>query len=263
VRYGGYFPEYDLNVLDLLRLGDAGDVRVSQGRPQETMAEVRRAAGAVYSAGAIPVLFGGDHSYTPEAVAALADAVEGEVGVIHLDAHLDNLPDYGGDPYARCGPLWRILRTPGVRGRSVVHMGIRGPRNALLQRDLAREAGCRVLTMREIRSRGLDEALKEALEWAHEGTSAVYLTICSDILDAACNPGGPPDFDGLWPHELFKLVHKVAMKGLDGLDFVEVYPLQDPHGRSSHLAAWTLLHALAGLAQGRSERKGPEEGERR
>jgi agmatinase len=213
------------------------------------MSEVHSVARSVYQHGAIPFLFGGDHSYTPEVVAALVEETDGKVGVLHLDAHLDNLPEYGGDPHARCGPLYRILQISGVRAESVVHLGIRGPRNAPSQMALARNKGCCVFTMKEIRRRGLDSILEESLERAHTGTRAVYLTICSDILDAVYNPGGPPDFDGLMPSELFEVVRRVALENIRGMDFVEVYPLQDPTHRSSHLAVWTLIHALIGLAQ--------------
>jgi guanidinopropionase len=249
-RYGGYLPEYETDVLERLALRDGGDLRVFPGDGERTMAEVRAAASAVYDRNGLPVFIGGDHSYTPEVVRALAEHTEGEVGVIHLDAHLDNMPEFGDDPYPRCGPLYRVIQCPGVRKRSVVHLGIRGPRNAPLQMALAREAGSRVITMKELRSRGLDRVLDEALERAHEGTRSVYLTICSDILDAATNPGGPPDFDGLTSHELFRVLHRVALEGVRGLDYVEIYPLQDPTHRSSHLAVWALLHALAGLAMG-------------
>jgi agmatinase len=255
-RYGGYLPEYEVDVLERLTLRDAGDLRITPGDGEATMAEVRTAAGTVYARGGLPVFFGGDHSYTPEVVRALAEHTDGEIGVIHLDAHLDNMPEFGGDPLARCGPLHRVIQCPGVRSRSVVHLGIRGPRNAPLQMALAREAGSRVITMREIRDRGLLSAMDEALEVARRGTRAVYLTICSDILDAATNPGGPPDFDGLTSHELFELVHGVALQGVRGIDYVEIYPLQDPTNRSSHLAVWTLLHALAGVAMGRGGQKG-------
>jgi agmatinase len=104
------------------------------------------------------------------------------------------------------------------------------------------------MTIREIRQKGLGAALEEALELVHQETEAVFLTICSDILDAAHNPGGPPDFGGLTSGELMELAFQTAAQGIRGMDFVEVYPPQDPLGRSSHLAVWTFVHALVGLA---------------
>ena len=256
-RYGGYLPEYDMDFLEELTLWDAGDVRVCPGDSEATMEEIRSKTSGVFRRGAFPVLFGGDHSYTPDAVAALEENIgeDERIGILHLDSHMDNMPDYGGDPYARCSPLNRIFQISKVKKDAVVHMGIRGPRNAPLQVALAREAGSRIMTSLEIRQRGLASAMEEALERVHDGTQRVYLTICSDILDGLANPGGPPDFDGLMPHELFQLVHLAALKGLDGMDFVEIYPIQDPANRSSHLAVWTICHALAGLAL----RKGREE----
>lgn len=252
-RYGAYLPEYDLDAAAHLTWADGGDVAIVPGDPSATMAAIRTAVARVYARGAIPFLFGGDHSYTPEAVAALAQSTRGKVGVIHLDAHLDNMDEYDGDSFARCSPLYRILHQEGVRPESVVHFGIRGPRNSPYQAALAREAGARVMTMKEIRDKGLSSALEEAIGLARQGTEAVFLTICSDILDAAHNPGGPPDFGGLTSHELFQVVHQTARAGLAGMDMVEVYPLQDPHNRSSHLAVWTFVQALVGLALGRKK----------
>ena len=252
-RYGAYLPEYDLDAAAHLSWADAGDVAVVPGDPDATMAAIRSATAKVYGRGAVPFIFGGDHSYTPEAVAALAESTPGRVGVIHLDAHLDNMDEYAGDPFARCSPLYRILHQEGVRPQSVVHFGIRGPRNSPYQTALAKESGARVMTIKEIRDKGLVPALQEALALAHQDTEAVYLTICSDILDAAHNPGGPPDFGGLSSHELFEVVHRTARAGIRGMDMVEVYPLQDPHNRSSHLAVWTFVQALVGLALGRKQ----------
>ncbi len=250
-RYGAYLPEYGIDAADFLSWGDAGDVAVVPGDPKATMQAIRAAAIRIYERGAAPFLFGGDHSYTPEAVAALAGRTRGKVGVVHLDAHLDNMDQYNDDPYARCSPLYRILHQEGVRPEAVVHFGIRGPRNSPYQAALAKDLGARIMTMKEVRDKGVVPAIEEALSLAHQGTEAVYFTICSDILDAAHNPGGPPDFGGLNSHELFEVVHRVARAGIAGMDMVEIYPPQDRYNRSSHLTVWTFVHALVGLALAR------------
>ena len=249
-RYGTYLPEYDLDAAEHLSLADAGDVAVVPGDGPATMEALYQSAAHIIAAGARPFVFGGDHSYTPALVKALAEAAKGEVGVIHLDAHLDNLPEFEGDELPRCGPLHRIVNTPGVKAGSVVSFGIRGPRNSPLQMELAKEAGIRVMTMARVREKGFKQAAAEAIRIAHTGTSAVFLTICSDILDAYCNPGGAPDFGGLNPAELFHLAREAGRAGLAGMDFVEIYPLQDPANQSSHLCAWTMVYALSGLAAG-------------
>ena len=81
---------------------------------------------------------------------------------------------------------------------------------------------------------------------ASEGTEAVYLSICSDVLDFAFNPGGPVDGNGLTSYELVELVHEFAKLGIRGMDYVEVYPQQDTNDNSSHFVSTVVLYALAG-----------------
>jgi guanidinopropionase len=108
-------------------------------------------------------------------------------------------------------------------------------------------------TIQAIRDKGFSTIIDEAIAAAGDGTKALYVTICSDIIDAAFNPGGPCDFDGLTPHELFYALRRLGERGINGLDFVEIYPLQDKNNFSSHLVAWSLIHALAGIALGKQK----------
>jgi agmatinase len=250
-RYGGYLPEIDLDFFDHLRVADAGDVTVVPGNELATMQSVENRTAEIVSAGAIPFLIGGDHSFTPAAIKALGRSIKGEIGVIHFDSHFDNAESFGDDVYPRCSPLHHIANIPNVKKTSIVQIGIRGPRNSKWQMEHARELGVKVLTIQAIRHRGFDAVLDETIAAARDGTKAIYVTICSDIIDAAFNPGGPCDFDGLTPHELFHALRRIGEGGMSGLDFVEIYPLQDLNGFSSHLAAWTLIHALAGIALGK------------
>ncbi|MBJ6752830.1 agmatinase family protein [Geomonas anaerohicana] len=248
-RYGGFLPEYEIDLFDHLQLGDMGDVTVNPNDPVETMANVHKAMLEVYRSRSIPFVLGGDHSFTPEIVKALGEAGQGEIGIIHFDAHLDNAKSFGADLYPRCGPLHRIAQLPKVRKESIVHMGIRGPRNSPAQYEYARSMGARIFTTKEIRERGMVEVTQEAIAIAHEKTRHVFVTICSDCIDAGYNPGGPADFNGLLPNELLPSLQTIGRSGIDGLDFVEVYPGQDPQGYSSHLAAWAMIYALSGVAQ--------------
>ncbi len=118
--------------------------------------------------------------------------------------------------------------------------------------EYAKDIGATVFTIRQIRSLGIEAVVQEALRFAQQGTQHIYVTVCSDIIDAAFNPGGPPDFNGLFPYELFYALYTLGESGIAGLDYAEVYPIQDPHSFSSHLAAWAIIHALAGLASRKS-----------
>jgi guanidinopropionase len=250
-RYGGFLPEYNINLLDYLKLGDFGDVDVSPSDPGETMERVRIKASDVYQGNAIPFVLGGDHSFTPAIMKALSERITGKIGIIHFDSHLDNVKNFATDEFPRCGPLYRVAQIPQVKKSSIVHFGIRGPRNAPSQAEYAKGIGAKVLTIKDVHELGMEKAIDQAAQIAYDGTDAVYITICSDIFDAAYNPGGPADFDGLTPRELFYSLFTLGQKGIAGLDFVEVYPLQDANGVSSHLAAWSLIYGLAGMAMRR------------
>jgi agmatinase len=247
-RYGGFLPEYETNLFDHLKLGDIGDITVNPNSPSETMKNIYHTMNNIYKNRSIPVVLGGDHSFTPEIIRALADTTDGEIGVIHFDAHLDNAKTFGDDEFARCGPIHRIAQIGKVRKKSIVHIGIRGPRNSPAQYDYAKSMGARIITIKEIRDKGIDAIIDDAITIAHTKTKKVFVTICSDCIDAGFNPGGPADFNGLFPHELLSSLYKIGQSGVSGMDYVEIYPTQDPNGFSSHLAAWGIIYLLVGIA---------------
>lgn len=248
-RYSGYLPELDhIDVLEHYKLGDLGDVDVVPADTEETMSRIEKFAANVWQSGKFPVAFGGDHGITYPIVKALGKEIQGKVGIIHLDAHYDNHPDYEGDQFARSTPFHRIYESESVRNESIVHMGIHGPRNKPETGKYANEIGATTITVRDIRKAGnnLEGLAKQAYDIASTGTEAVYLSICSDVLDFAFNPGGPVDGNGLTSYELLELVHEFAKLGIRGMDYVEVYPQQDANDNSSHFVTYAVLYALAG-----------------
>lgn len=252
-RYGGFLPEYELDLFDYLKLGDAGDVNVNINDPAETMKNVYDMMRIIYKNQSIPFVLGGDHSFTPEIIKALSENCDGDIGIIHFDSHFDNSSAFGNDRYPRCGPIHRIAQIDKVRKKSIVHIGIRGPRNSPSQFEYAKKMGAKIVTIRDIRKYGMDTIIEDTINIAHQNTKHVFVTICSDCIDAAYNPGGPADFNGLSPYELFSALFSIGKAGIAGLDYVEVYPNQDPQSFSSHLACWAIIHALVGLASRKKE----------
>lgn len=248
VRYGGFLPEYEINIFDHLRIGDAGDIAITPNNALKTMQNIYSKMKNIYSNGSIPFTLGGDHSFTPEIIRALSENLDGNIGIIHFDSHFDNAISFGTDQYARCCPIHRISKINKVRPQNIVQLGIRGPRNSQFQAEYAREMGATVFGIMEIRRRGIQAVLEDAIAIASKDTKCIYVTICSDCIDAAFNPGGPADFNGLFAYELFTALYTLGKFGISGLDFVEVYPNQDPHCFSSHLASWAVIYALAGMA---------------
>lgn len=248
VRYGGFLPDRGYDLFDRIRVGDYGDCASVPGDAEATFAHIEEKALQVFRRGKTWIGLGGDHSVLVPELRALARSRK-KIGLVHLDSHLDNLDTYGeAEKYARCSPLFRAYEMDAIGGEHVVHIGIRGPRNHPDQLRLARERGATVFSSFQVREMGVEETFRRAVEIAGKGTEGIYVTVCSDVLDAAFNPGGPADFAGLGSHELLSLLYRFGRHGVLGFDFVEIYPPQDANNTSGHMAAWAVLYLLSGVA---------------
>lgn len=254
VRYGGFLPEYNVDVFDTLTAGDYGDINCLNNSVEKTHQNIYERAKQLFDKNIFPVTFGGDHSITYPIMKALAEKHHGKIGIVHIDAHFDNYDSFDGSDASRCSPLFRAYHLDGINPENIVHIGIRGPRNHPREMANAVKYGTKIITSFELRQRGLDTVIKEAIEKAHEGTEAVYMTMCSDSLDISSNPGGPPDPCGLNTYEAARILHDVAASGIAGFDIVEIYPPIDHNNVSSHTACWMMLYVLAGLAQYRKNK---------
>jgi len=251
-RYSGYLPELDhIDVFEHIKLGDIGDIDVVPADVEETMKRITDFSSTLWRTQKFLIGLGGDHGITYPIIRALAN--EGKkVGIIHLDAHYDNLPSHNGDQYARSSPFARLYEEENVRNESIIHTGIHGPRNEPQAGRNARDAGAVTVTVNDIRAHSdLTELARELYEMASKEVDCVYLSICSDVLDFAFNPGGPVDGNGLTSFELVTLVHEISKQGIIGMDFVEVYPQQDTNQNSAHFVSTVILYALAGLIENR------------
>ena len=254
-RYSGYLPEMDhIDVFEHLKLGDTGDVAVVPAEPAKTMEKIKEFSKEVWDTGVFPIALGGDHGITYPILEGLFESTNKKIGIIHLDAHYDNNLDSGGDPYGRGAPFARLYESKGVRNESLVHMGIHGPRNKAENGRYANEVGATTITINDIKEADDLRALsRKVYDIAAKDTDVVYLSICSDVLDHAFNPGGPVDGNGLNSHELLTIVNEVCKQGVVGMDLVEIYPHQDGNDFSSHFASFILLHAMAGEIERRKK----------
>lgn len=248
-RYVGYLPEFDLDTFDYLSGCDYGDCAIRNGDYEFTFGEIRKKIADILDMGKFPITFGGDHSIGYPLISEMAKRHKKRVGVIHFDAHMDNMPAFGDDPYSRCSSFRRLYEDENMDATKIVHLGIRGPRNHYKEGASAKEFGANVITTLEIKKIGYEAAIKKALELARKDTDVIYVTICSDVLDAASNPEGPVDPCGLTTFELAMMLHECGLAGVDALDYVEISPEVGGHNASAHAAVWMTLYLLNGLAE--------------
>jgi arginase family enzyme len=249
VRYGGYLLDYDLDIFDYFTGGDLGDTVVQSGNYAVTFQGIRDQYQRILDYDKFPVVFGGDHSISYPLVEMFAEKHDGKIGIIHFDAHMDNVSSFGDEMLARCSPFYRIYEMNKLDTKNIVHLGMRGPRNNPTGLKNAKKFGATVITGMDIKLKGWRQAIDRAIEVASDGTEAIYVSVCSDILDVAHNPGGPPDPCGLTSFELAMMLHACGKAKTEAFDYVEIYPLEDKTDVSSHTAVWMILHLLAGVTK--------------
>ncbi len=249
VRYGGYLPEFEFDIFDTFSGCDYGDCAVRNGDAPFTFESAGKYMQDILDSGAIPIVFGGDHSLSYPLIETFAKPYDGNIGIIHFDAHMDNMDSFGDEKFARCSPFHRLYDMKGFDPKNLVSVGIRGPRNNYVALEEARKYGASVITSFEVKQKGVMESIEKAIAIAKNGTKAIYVTVCSDALDVAFNPGGPADMCGLTSYELGMMLHQCGLAGAKGFDYMEVYPPDDLHDISSHCACWMSIYMMSGMAQ--------------
>src|SRR5690606_40581872 len=120
-------------------------------------------------------------------------------GLITFDAHFD-LRDgiSNGSPVRRLvedAPAASTVPTERIDPRRIVQIGIADFANSAAYAHRAADWGIRVITLDEVRRRGIDDVVAEALEVAGSG-SRIHLDIDVDAADRAAVPGCPASVPG-------------------------------------------------------------------
>ena len=210
---------------------------------------------------AVPVVVGGDHSLAAGSVAAAAEHVQTTaqqaLGLLWVDAHGDmNTPrsttsgNVHGMPLAALlGPEPQELARIGHSSSKVApnHTVLIGVRNLdEREKDLVRESGVHVFTMKDIDRAGIATITEQALAIAGTGTAGIHTSFDMDVCDPAIAPGvGTPVKGGLNYREAHMLMEMVADSGrLTSLDIVEINPILDIQNATAVLGAELILSAL-------------------
>ncbi len=254
----GHRPHLALrtDALGDLVVRDAGDVEMFSGDAERALGALEEAVYAVASAGAIPVVLGGDHSIAlPDARGVARAHGEGRVSMLHFDAHADTGDIMFGSLYGHGAPMRRLIESGAVRGDRFLQIGLRGywPGAKTLARMA--EQRMRSYEMTEIVARGLEECLTEAFTIALDECEGVFLSVDIDVCDPGHAPGtGTPEPGGLSARQLLDSVRRICLElPVVGMDLVEVSPPYDHADITAALGNRVVLEALSAIA---ARRKG-------
>jgi len=228
-----------------LEIRDCGDAPTVPNDVERTRDQVAAYVSAVAET-AFPLVLGGDHYITYPSFAGFARSVEGDIGLIHLDAHSDTMDDeplYG--PHWHGSPMARIddLDQGGYENHAMV--GIRAYERAGFP-ELASSAGIQVDYARDVREKGIRTCIEDAIEHATDGTDHVYLTVDIDAVDPSFAPGtGTPEPGGLTSTELLTAMDVLGeCEAIGAMDLMEVAPGLDPTDSTAMLASMAIARFL-------------------
>ena len=245
-----------VNPFQELNIVDYGDAPVDMLSTERSVHEIRKYVREITEVKlengehVIPIIIGGDHSLTYPNVAGLTDVYgNGNVGVIHFDAHYDATMMMG---HMITHGAWvkRLIVDGHVPGKNYIQVGLRGYYPDAESFEWMRREGFRYHPMAEVERRGWDAVMEDIIKEANDGPEYIFISFDIDVLDPAYTPGtGTPEPGGLTPREAFPLVRRLcAESNVVGFDLVEFAPERDPTYVTGLNANRIVRECLTGIA---------------
>jgi len=210
--------------------------------------------------GRLPCVLGGDHTCAGGTWTGVARTLRGELGLVWIDAHMDShTPATSHTGRLHGMPLaWLLgqdddplygLASGVLEPRHVCLVGVRSYEPE--EDERLRRLGVRVVFMDEIRNRGIDAVLDEALDIATAGTAGFGVSIDLDVVTPEEAPNvGTPVKGGVSSAALAQALEEIAGRpGLAAVELVEYSPRLDRDGRTARVAIDLLAAALCGPRQ--------------
>jgi arginase len=232
--------------------------------------QLAAAVAAARRAGRLPCVIGGDHSCAGGTWTGVARTLRGDLGLVWIDAHMDShTPATSHTGRLHGMPLAWLLGQDDDPLYGLAS-GVLKPQHACLvgvrsyepeEDERLRRLGVRVVFMDEIRERGIDAVLDEALDIATAGTSGFGVSIDLDVISPDEAPNvGTPVHGGVTSAELARALEDVSGRpGLAAVELVEYSPRLDRDGRTARVAVDLLSAALCGPRQDAQIRAKPVE----
>ncbi len=230
IELNSYYRDFDaMRVM----IYDAGNI-VFDYRLSAMLKRVYRLSRMIDGMGKVPVMIGGEHTFTLAAVQALRKP---RLSLLVFDAHLDLRDEYCGLRINHATYLRRLSeRRPEM---PIMVVGARGYERAEV--EYAKKRGITILNSVEC---GKTSELSRLVE-EFVGGREVYLSVDIDVLDPAYAPGvGNPEPGGLTTPQILEIINMIRDTRIVGFDIMEVSPLYD-NGSTSAAACRILFELLA------------------
>jgi agmatinase len=225
------------------KVADLGDLKTKPADGPGNRRLIRAQTAEILSAGAVPLMIGGDDSTPIPFIEAFAG--HGPLTILQIDAHIDWRDERYGERYGFSSTMRRASELADVE--RIVQVGMRGVGSAREQE--VREAsswGASFVTTRDIHHDGVDAALSLIPIGAR-----CLITLDCDALDSSVMPAAAyPSPGGLTFIQVVDLIQGVAEKAkIAGFDLIEFVPKKDRDGLAAFTAARIVCNVLGCLAR--------------
>lgn len=207
-------------------------------------------------------VLGGDHSCAIGTWSGVYDAKckEGEIGLIWIDAHMDShTPDTSETGRIHGMPLAALMghgypalteilnKQPKFKPENVCLIGVRSYESG--EADLLKRLNVKVYFMEEVKQRGFDTVLQEAVSHVSQQTVGYGVSLDLDGVDPLDAPGvDVPEPDGIRALDLQEGLTNIAQDPrLIAVEIVEFDPQYDEDQKTEQL----VVSVLEILAQGK------------
>jgi len=204
--------------------------------PAKIIENIAKATAQIVKDGAMPVVFGGEHTVTYGVAKGLRDAGYDDFGIVQIDAHADLREAYEGDPLShasvmkRCVDLGIPLYQLGIRAFCEEEMQIREEQGVYFQ-------DADELVPNNIQSISLPENFPKK----------VFFTLDIDGMDPSVFPStGTPVPGGLGWYQTLNIFESIAKaREIIGFDIMEFAPIEGFHAYD--FAASLLTYKMMGI----------------
>jgi formiminoglutamase/agmatinase len=237
---------YSLDTGSLLDAGtdliiDGGDAAIVPHDLTQTLDAVSSAVSDVVKRGRIPILLGGDDCFLFAGARGIHDAVDGTVGIVHFDAHLDLMDESERQGrFSHSSGMRRSLELERTSRDHTIQVGLRHF-NYPSSLQFIEQDGPMQITALDFIENGWRSAVDRIIERI-SGVDHVFFSFDIDAIDPAYAPGaGAHEPGGITSRDAIEVVKALAPY-CHGFAVTEVNPLKDHHDLTSNLAAYLCYY---------------------
>jgi len=241
------------NTVDLF---DAGDICCPAEDMEEAQEQLALAVELVLAKNIFPIVLGGGHEVAFGHYSGINNFLKnkekqnGGLGIVNFDAHFDLRPCTGkgssGTMFSQIASQCKSENNP----FSYMCLGIQTSGNTVSMFKKADALGVNYILAKDIVEPNLEQVSKDLKQFV-DNQEHIYLTICSDLFNAANAPGVSAQQPfGMNPEVVLRYIKEVLDSGkVISLDIAEVSPRFDQDDRTAKLAAVIIYAVINKLAE--------------